>query len=124
MNKYHKEAVENCKNKLNLTHVCEMESKIFRNGEIHFLGLECHPNKNNLTLFKPTAIEVEDGSSKLQRESNLADLQEWKRKNTDGEIFQIEDSDQLDISKLKKGGLNGRKNMFKRSFQTRFKRTF
>lgn len=96
MNKKHKECVEGCKNKL-FKHNCRRETAIHRSGW-HFLDLECHPHDKK--KFKPVAIECECGSGMPQRQSNYQDLLEWRKKNPDGEIFQIENSDELDVNKL------------------------
>jgi len=99
-NKRHKLCVQNSKNKIKGSHNCLKESTIFRNSDVHYLDLECHPI--NPKSFKPCAIECECNSSKLQRESNKLDLLEWKKENPTGEIFQIENAEQFDINKLKR----------------------
>ncbi len=96
MNKEHKQLIEDCKGKLN-KHNCRKETPIFRLGTWRFIDLECWPH--NPKRHKPIAVEGEVGSSKLQRESNLKDLLEWK-KQTGGEIFQIEHIDELDVRRL------------------------
>jgi len=106
--KKHKQEVENCRHKLSESHSCKRETPIYRRGW-RFLDLECHPL--NPAQFKPTAVEIEVNSSKPQRESNKLDLMEWKKKNTDGIAFQIENSNQLDINKLRKS------NPFRKNFQ-------
>lgn len=94
--KKHKELVEAVKSTLN-KHNCRRESPIFRDGW-KFLDLECHPH--NSKIHKPTAIECEINSSKIQRQSNLKDLAEWKRKNPSGVTFQIENIQDINTRKL------------------------
>jgi hypothetical protein len=98
--KNHKQVVEDCRKKLGGTHNCMKESPIYRDGW-HFLDLECHPFHSD--KFKSAALEIESKSSRPQKESNYRDLLEWKKKNpVDSEIFQIENEDQLNTSKLSK----------------------
>lgn len=99
MAKQHKICVQKSKEKLNQTHNCRKESPIFRNGSWHFLDLECPSVNNN---FRDMALECECGSSRPQRESNKLDLLEWKRKNSEGAIFQIENAEQFNLHQLRK----------------------
>jgi hypothetical protein len=105
MNKEHKQCVQESNNKLVKTHNCKKETPLYRNGW-RFLDLECHPTNEN---FKSTAIECECGSSKSQRESNHLDLLEWKKRNSEGEIFQINSSNEIDISKIRKNIFENKK---------------
>lgn len=97
--KEHKLCKMKCQNFLAGTHNCRTEVPIHRNGSWNLLDLECPSiNKN----YKDCAIECEVDSNNAQRESNRLDLLEWKRKNPQGEIFQIESPEELKLSRLKK----------------------
>jgi len=109
----HKECIEDCKNKLTQSHNCRRESLIYRDGW-KYLDLECYPH--NSSTDKPTAIECECNSGRLQRQSNREDLLEWKRKNPEGVAWQIEDASQLDVDKIKKKP--------KPQFRSRYRRRF
>ena len=113
--KEHKQEVQKCKDKLAGSHSCFKESPIYRNGW-HYLDLECHPIDSK--KFKSTAIEVENKSNKYNRESNYRDLLTWKEKNKEGEIFQITNSEELDVKKLTKSPYS----KFSPSFQPKFRR--
>lgn len=102
----HHDCVNGCIEKLKPSHNCVKESKLFRDGLINALDLECHPNKKSLKTHNPTAIECENKSSRLQRESNWKDLMLWRMKNSDGVAFQIQNADEIDINKLKKRRLS------------------
>ena len=49
------------------------------------------------------AVECESGSSRLQQESNMRDLKEFKRRYPDAEIFQVNDAEQVNFSRLNRG---------------------
>jgi len=98
----HHNCVNGCIEKLKPSHNCVKESKLFRNGMVHALDVECHPTSNFLRTHRPAAIECENQSSKLQRASNWQDLMVWQLKNSDGAVFQIENANELKTDKLKK----------------------
>ena len=98
-NKEHRRCVFEARNRVKGSHSCLAEVPICRDGNWHFLDLECHNLNPN---SKPFALECENKSSRLQRDSNWKDLLEWKRRNPEGEIFQVESVDEIDFNKLKK----------------------
>ncbi len=99
--KKHKACVQGVINKTKNTHSCFKEMPINRDGNFHYLDVVGfpHPDKPDL---KPFACECEDGSSNPQQESNLNDLREFKKHYPESEIFQIEEAEDLDVSKLRK----------------------
>ena len=99
--KQHKKCAQGVVNKLKGTHLCQKEFPIFRNGDIHFIDAVGFPHKSK-SFLKPIAVECEWGSSKLQQESNKLDLLEFKKRYPEAEIFQVNDSEEVNFSKLKK----------------------
>ncbi len=101
-NKEHKQCVQNINNKVKNTHSCYKEYPIFRNGDVHFLDIVGHLNSSeNENLYRPFSAECECGSSRLQQNSNKMDLLAWEKQNKSGVIFQINNSEEFDLGKLK-----------------------
>lgn len=98
-NKQHKKCVFGVINKLKRTHQSIREYPIFRRGNIHFIDVISFPHDDKPHL-KPVACECESDSPKSQRESNLLDLKEFKKRYSDCEIFQVTDADEVDLKRL------------------------
>jgi len=97
----HKQCVMDVANLVKKTHSTYKEYPINRLGDYHYLDLIGHPLSEEVN-FKPFALECESGSSKSQQESNKLDLQEFKKRFPESEIFQINNANEFDINKLKK----------------------
>jgi len=99
--KSHKKCAQDVINRLKETHLCHKEFPIFREGNMHFIDGVGFPHKDKPHL-KPIAVECEVGSSKLQRESNMLDLLEFKKRYPDSEVFQVESVEEVDFGKLRR----------------------
>ena len=100
--KLHKKCVQDVHNRLKSSHQCHKEYPLFRDGgNVHFIDTVGFPHADK-QHFKPIAVECESGSSASQRESNKRDLEEFKRRYPEAEIFQVGNADEIDFEKLKR----------------------
>lgn len=101
-NKLHKKCVQDVHNRLKGTHQCYKEYPLFRDGgNVHFIDTVGFPHSDKQHL-KPIAVECESGSSASQRESNKRDLEEFKKRYPETEIFQVGGADEVDFERLKR----------------------
>ena len=98
-NKEHRICVQQIINILKKTHQSYKELPIFRNSNVHFIDVVAFPHQDKPHL-KPMGAECECNSGKKQRISNAKDLLEFKKRYPDAEIFQVNNSNQIDWRRL------------------------